>query len=469
LKTSPAGTASLLILLWFLSCSTGKTRLNFVFILIDDLGWTDTGCYGSSFYETPHIDSLAMAGMRFTNAYASCPVCSPTRASILTGKYPARLNLTQWIGGPGNPEYLKQLPLEEFTLAEALKAGGYRTFFAGKWHLGKAPYWPEHQGFDINKGGYEAGGPWAGGYFSPYHFPNLEDGPEGEYLTKRLTDESLKFLEENYQVPFLLYLSHYSVHTPLQIMPELEAKYKLKAKNLPPTDRPKFIAEGPNNEARQIQDHAVYAGMVEAMDTSVGRVMDKLEELGIDGQTVVIFMSDNGGLSTSEGRPTSNVPLRAGKGWLYEGGIREPMIIKWPGVTRPGSTSDEIVSSTDFYPTMLEIAGLPLRPDQHLDGVSLLPVLSQTGHLDREALFWHYPHYSNQGGKPGAAIRSGDFKLIEFFEDHHAELYNLKQDISEKNDLSLHLHAKKNEMLSKLHQWQNSVGAKFPDFSKISR
>jgi arylsulfatase A-like enzyme len=456
---------SLMIAIWGLECKPANTHLNFVFILIDDLGWTDVGCYGSSFYETPNIDRLTKQGMRFTNAYASSPVCSPTRASILSGKYPARLNLTQWIGGPGNPDYLRQLPLAEFTVAEAFKEAGYTTFFAGKWHLGKMPYWPEHQGFDINKAGHEAGGPWAGGYFSPYKFPNLEDGPEGEYLTERLTDESLKFLENNYQKPFLLYLSHYSVHTPLQIMPELEEKYKIKAKNLPLLAGPRFIAEGPKNEARQIQDHAVYAGMVEAMDTSVGLVMNKIEQLGIVEQTVIIFMSDNGGLSTSEGQPTSNVPLRAGKGWLYEGGIREPMIIKWPGVIKAGSTCEEMVTSTDFYPTMLEIAGLKPWPDQHLDGVSLVPLLRQSDGLDREALFWHYPHYSNQGGKPGAAVRSGDYKLIEFFEDKRVELYNLREDLSEKNDLSKILPGKKEKLLAMLHQWQKSVNAKYPDFN----
>jgi len=448
-----------------IACAGGPDgkKLNFVFILIDDLGWKDVGCYGSTFYETPNIDKLAAEGMRFTDAYASCPVCSPTRASIMTGKYPGRIGLTQWIGGPGNPKYLHQLPLEEFTLAEALKQAGYTTFFAGKWHLGEKPYWPQQQGFDINIGGHEAGGPQAGGYFSPYKFPNLKDGPEGEYLTERLTDESLKFLDENYQKPFLLYLSHYSVHTPLQIMPQLREKYEQKAKKLPPSQGPRFLPEGPRNEARQVQDHAVYAGMVEAMDKSVGRVLDKLEQLGVADNTVVIFMSDNGGLSTSEGSPTSNVPLRAGKGWLYEGGIREPMIIKWPGVVKGGSECSEPVTSTDFYPTMLEMAGLPLRPKQHIDGVSLVPLLGQKGRLQRQAIYWHYPHRSNQGGQPSGAVRVGDYKLIEFYQDMRVELYNLKDDIAEKYDLADKMPKKTAELKKLLHDWRKIIDAKMPD------
>jgi len=442
--------------------SSGK-KPNFVFILIDDMGWMDAGCYGSSFYETPNIDRLAAEGMRFTDAYAACPVCSPTRASIMTGKYPARNNITQWIGGPGNPAYRRHLPLDEFTLAEALKQAGYTTFFAGKWHLGTKPYWPEHQGFDINIAGHEAGGPWAGGYFSPYNFPNLTDGPEGEYLTERLTDESLKFLDEHYNQPFLLYLSHYSVHTPLQIMPELRKKYEQKAQDLPPHQGPRFLPEGRSHKARQVQDHAVYAGMVQSVDESIGRVMKKLEKLGVADSTIVIFMSDNGGLSTSEGRPTSNVPLRAGKGWLYEGGIREPMIIKWPGVVKANSVCSEAVTSTDFYPTMLEMAGLALRPKQHRDGVSLVPLLRQTGKLQRRALYWHYPHRSNQGGRPSGAIRLGNYKLIEFYEeDNRVEMYNLKDDVGEKHDLSAEMPRKAAQLRKMLHDWRKAVDAQMP-------
>jgi len=370
-------------------------RPNFIFILIDDMGWTDSGCYGSGFYETPNIDRLAAQGMRFTNAYAASPVCSPTRMSILAGKYPARVNLTEWIGpdewharGKLTPaEYIRQMPLEEVTMAEALKAAGYTTCFVGKWHLGNEAYYPEHQGFDINIGGLHYGWP-PGGYFPPYENEKLKDGPEGEYLTDRLTDESLKFLHANRDKPFLLYLSHYAVHNPQQARQYLIEKYKTKAENLPAHTGPRFIPEE-KNQARQVQDDPVYAAMIHSVDDSVGRIMNKLDDSGLADNTVVIFMSDNGGLSTAEGSPTSNVPLRAGKGWLYEGGIREPMIIKWPGVTKPGSICHEPVTSTDFYPTMLDIAGLPQQPNQHVDGLSLVPLLRKTGGIKRKALYWH--------------------------------------------------------------------------------
>ncbi|GAF90669.1 unnamed protein product, partial [marine sediment metagenome] len=286
------------------------------------------------------------------------------------------------------------------------------------------------------------------------------EGRPGEYLTDRLTDESLRFLEANSNKPFLLYLSHYAVHTPLQSKKELAAKYKAKAENLP-VKGPRFVPEG-EREARQVQDHAVYAGMVQSVDESVGRVMKKLEELGVADNTVVIFMSDNGGLSTSEGSPTSNVPLRAGKGWLYEGGIREPMIIKWPGVVKPGSVCNEPVTSTDFYPTMLEMAGLSLRPKQHRDGVSLVPLLRQTGKPRRKAIYWHYPHYGNQGGSPGGAVRAGDYKLIEFYEDNRVEMYNLKDDVGEKHDLSAEMPRKAAQLRKMLHDWRKAVDAQMP-------
>jgi len=299
-------------------------------------------------------------------------------------------------------------------------------------------------------------------YFYPQWRSNPPiEGRPGEYLTDRLTDESLRFLEANSNKPFLLYLSHYAVHTPLQSKKELAAKYKAKAKNLPPVKGPRFVPEG-EREARQVQNHPVYAGMVQSVDESVGRVMKKLEELGVADNTVVIFMSDNGGLSTSEGSPTSNVPLRAGKGWLYEGGIREPMIIKWPGVVKPGSVCNEPVTSTDFYPTMLEMAGLSLRPKQHRDGVSLVPLLRQTGKPRRKAIYWHYPHYGNQGGSPGGAVRAGDYKLIEFYEDNRVEMYNLKDDVGEKHDLSAEMPRKAAQLRKMLHDWRKAVDAQMP-------
>jgi len=446
--------------------SQPKKKTNFVFFLVDDLGFKDLGCYGSSFYETPNIDKLARSSMRFTNAYAACPVCSPTRASIMSGKYPARLNLTDYLKGGRrgklNPAvYLDQMPLAEVTIAETLKEAGYATFFAGKWHLGKEGFWPENQGFDINKGGIDRGGPYGGKrYFSPYGNPRLKDGPEGEHLPDRLASETAAFIEGHRNKPFLAYLSFYSVHTPLMARPDLENKYKQKATTVP-SPASAWGQEG-SRKVRLIQNHAVYAGMIEAMDQAVGKVLNALDQLNQANDTVVIFMSDNGGLSTSEGHPTSNLPLRAGKGWLYEGGIREPMMIRWPGVTRPGSVCSETVISTDFYPTILEMASLPPKPKQHIDGVSLVPLLKGKKSLPREAVFWHYPHYGNQGGSPGGAVRSGDYKLIEFYEDNHLELYNLKKDIGEKNNLADKMPGKVSELHKMLTDWRKDVDAQMP-------
>ena len=449
-------------------------RTNVILILADDLGWTDLGCYGTPFYETPNLDRLAAQGMRFTDAYAACPVCSPTRASIMAGKYPARLGITQWIGGPNEPTpYRHYLPLEEVTIAEALKKAGYATGFVGKWHLAPpgqdnvADFYPDHQGFDVNIGGDWSGSPPT--YFWPYEKSKRRldmlptGGQKGEYLTDRLTDESLKFLEANKDKPFLLYLSHYAVHTPLEAKPELADKYKAKADKLPPSRDPKFTTMYGRYTTRQTQDSPVYAGMVQSVDESVGRVLKKLDELGLGGRTAIIFMSDNGGLSTvPRDAPTCNLPLRAGKGWLYEGGIREPMIIKWPGVVRPGSVCSEPVISTDFYPTMLQMAGLPLKPRQHVDGVSLVPLLRGEGRLGRDAIYWHYPHYHGSGSKPSGAVRAGDYKLIEWYEDNSVELYDVKDDISEKNDLAATMPQKAAEMRDLLHKWLKQVEAAVP-------
>ncbi len=461
-----------------------RRKPNFVFFLLDDMGWKDLGCFGSPFYETPNIDRLAAQGMRFTNAYAACPVCSPTRASIMTGKYPARLRLTNWIPGARSgkllsAEYFHYLKLEEVTLAEALKEGGYRTCFVGKWHLGNEPYFPEKQGFDVNVGGNDAGSPPT--YFYPYQrgnrsIPGLEEGQPGEYLTDRLADESLKLIEQSKGQPFLLYLSYYAVHIPLEAKKELAERYKAKAQRLGLGDKPHFATdeEWPKTAAgdekwrrslktRLLQDHAVYAAMIESVDQSVGRVMKKLEDLGLADNTIVFFMSDNGGLATAEGQPTCNLPLRGGKGWLYEGGIREPMIVRWPGVVKPGTVCDEPVISTDFYPTMLEMAGLPAKPQQHVDGESVVPLLTGTGHQKRQALFWHYPHYSNQGGGPGGAVRVDEFKLIESYEDDRLELYNLRADPGEQHDLAAQMPEKAAELRKMLHEWRDEVGAVMPE------
>ncbi len=457
-------------------CHTEPPQPNFLFILVDDLGWTDVGFNNPhTFYETPNLNRLASEGMRFTQGYAACPVCSPTRASIMTGKYPARLNTTDYFGAP-QPEtvgghwtknkpllpakYENRMPLEEVSLAEALKEKGYATFFAGKWHLGPEGFWPENQGFDVNIGGCQRGGPYGGNrYFSPYENPRMEDGPEGEHLPDRLATETVKFIKEHQEVPFLAYLSFYSVHTPLMARKDLQTKYEKKRDEVPGD----AWGEEGDRKVRLVQNHAVYAGMVEAMDQAVGKVLHFLQESGLEENTVVFFMSDNGGLSTSEGHPTSNLPLRAGKGWLYEGGIREPMLVKWPGNTTPGSTCTVPVISTDFYPTILEIAGIALKPDQHTDGESFSALLKGEMSNEERAIFWHYPHYGNQGGSPGAAIRQGDYKLIEFFEENRSvELYNIAHDIGEEINLTDSLPAIRDQMLTKLHGWQREVNARFP-------
>jgi arylsulfatase A-like enzyme len=474
LRRAGAGAAVLSLCGWTgLGRGSPERRPNFVFILVDDMGWRDAGCFGSAFYETPNIDRLAAQGMRFTDAYAACPVCSPTRASIMTGKYPARLGITQWIGGSQEPTaYREYLPLEEVTIAEALKEAGYATGFVGKWHLStrdetRQRYYPDRQGFDLNVGGDWSGAPPT--YFYPYEKGGRKletmppGGEEGEYLTDRLTDEALEFLEASKNRPFLLYLSHYAVHTPLESKKALAEKYEAKAAERPEHDRPQAKPVYGRYRTRMVQDHPVYAGMVQSVDESVGRVMEKLEMLGLAHNTIVIFMSDNGGLSTvgREG-PTCNLPLRAGKGWLYEGGIREPMIVTWPGVVEPGSLCHEPVTSTDFYPTMLEMAGLPLRPRQHVDGVSLVPLLRKTGTLSREAVYWHYPHYHGSGSRPSGAVRAGDYKLIEWYEDGQVELYHLGDDPGEQHDLAAKLPEKAVGLRRTLHDWREKMDAKMP-------
>jgi arylsulfatase A-like enzyme len=448
-----------------------RGRPNIVFFLVDDLGYMDIGANNPrTFYETPHIDRLAREGMRFTNGYAANPVCSPTRYSLLTGKYPTRAGVTNWFSGVREGRFrpaplVDRMPLEEVTLAEALKEDGYQTAFVGKWHLGPDDrFWPESQGFDVNIGGHNAGSP-PGGYFGPFKNPRLTPGPAGAHLTARLADEAAGIVTRFREGPFLLYLAFYSVHTPLQAPQELVQKYQARAAALPAG--PEFEPEEqvwPTDGARQVrvvQKHATYAAMVESMDAAVGRVLDAVRAAGLDDNTIVFFMSDNGGLSTSEGSPTSNLPLRGGKGWLYEGGIREPLIVKWPGVTRAGATSDAPVISTDIYPTILEMAGRPAKPAQHLDGVSLAPILRQSGTLGRDALFWHYPHYSNQGGFPGGAIRVGHDKLIERFEDGRVHLYDLGRDVGERDDLAARQPARVAELRTRLHAWYRQVGAQF--------
>ena len=448
----------------------GEVRPNFVFLLVDDLGWGDFGCYGAEFYETPQIDRLAGEGMSFSNGYAACTVCSPSRAAILSGCYPARLHLTDWITGHDHPfdkltvpDWKIELDHERVLLPEALREAGYATAFFGKWHLmpiGKPDFdkhYPTDHGFDINVGGREWGQPKGRGkYFSPFDMPGLDDGNEGDFLTDKLTDAALDFLDSTKRDrPFLLYFSYYTLHAPLMAPPELVAKYRKKAESF-------------GNAKNEWLDPR-RAGMVECLDNSVGRIMAKLGELGIADNTVVILTGDNGGDD-----PKTSGGLRDFKGLSHEGGVREPFIVKWPGRVAANSKCDEPVIGTDFYPTMLEMAGLPARPEEHRDGVSILPLLTgKADRLDREALFWHYPHYHRT--KPYGAIRHGDMKLIEFFEDGALELYDLNADPEETDNLAKKKPEKAAALLKRLKDWRESVDAQMmgenPDYdpSKAGR
>ncbi|MFL2913119.1 MAG: sulfatase [Opitutales bacterium] len=445
-----------------------KRKTNFVFFLVDDMGMMDLGTYGSTFHETPNIDKLAKTGMKFNYGYAACPVCSPTRASIMTGRHPVRVEITDWIPGSSNNKKNKllhpgdrdNLALKEVTIAEELKGHGYQTFFAGKWHLGNEGHWPTDQGFDFNIGGHHRGSP-PGGYYAPWNNPTLEAKKKDEYLTERLTEESTRFLENrDSDKPFLLYLSYYNIHTPIQAYRKHIGHYQKKAEKFSGTTPTEQEHSG---QTRMRQDNPALASMVSAVDDSVGTLLAKLDELGLSDDTVVIFFSDNGGLSTKPKMgPGSNSPLRAGKGWLYEGGIREPTIVRAPGVTKPGSVSDQPVISMDFFPTMLELAGLPLKPNLHADGRSLLPELTGKKGKPRP-LYWHYPHYHGSTWKPGASIRERDWKLIKFYDQEKVELYNLKKDPSEKKDLAKKNSEKSKELEYKLIAWQKQMNAKLPE------
>lgn len=425
---------------------------NVIVIVADDLGWADLACYGSKYHRTPNLDRLAAAGMRFTESYSACPVCSPTRAALMTGKYPARLHLTDWLPGRGDrpahrlarPAFRQELPLEEVTIAEMLHAAGYTTGEIGKWHLGGAGFEPSKQGFDFTLAGDDTGSPRS--YFAPYEkdgrrIPGLADAPEGEYLTDRLTAAACEFVSANRERPFFLYLPHYAVHTPLAAPVPLIDEFRSAS----PHSRP---------------NNPIYAAMLASLDAGVGRLLDLLDELKIADNTIVVFTSDNGGLATVEGPntpATSNAPLREGKGYLYEGGIRVPLIVKWPGVTRAGSESSIPVSSIDLLPTLAEACGAKLSAP--VDGVSLVTVLRGGESLERDALFWHYPHYSNQGGRPGGAIRRGVFKLIEFYEQGRLELFDVRRDPSENVNLALERPELTAELQSQLAAWRSQVGA----------
>lgn len=429
-------------------------RPNVVVVLADDFGWTDLACYGSDLHETPHLDRLARDGMRFTQNYSACTVCSPTRAALLTGKYPARLHITDWIPGlmPDNPkllvpEWTKFLPTSETTIAELFHSRGYTTASIGKWHLGGEEYYPQRNGFDINIGGTDKPSPPS--YLAPWKIPTLSEGKDGDYLTDRLADEAVRFIDQSKDKPFFLYLAHFAVHTPIQGRADLVAKYKAKLK------------------PGLTHKNAAYAAMVESMDASVGRIRAKLEELKLADNTILIFTSDNGGRVPT----TSNKPLRYGKASAYEGGVRVPLIVYWPGVTKPGSASDAPVITMDLFPTLVEMAVLEKpkaesgRAPAGCDGVSLVPLLRGTGALARRDLFWHYPHHQHYqlgGATPYGAIRSGDYKLIEFFNDMRVELYDIKSDIGEEHDLAREKPKLVDDLRNRLHGWRREVGAQMP-------
>lgn len=450
------------LLLFIFAAAPVAAAPNVVLIVIDDLGQRDLGCYGSTFYETPNLDRLAAEGMRFTQFYSANPVCSPTRASLQTGHNPARLRLTNFLKGvrekEGSPaltaEYADQLETEEVTLGEMFSEAGYRTAFMGKWHLGKEAFYPERQGYEVNVGGTHSGHPKS--YFWPQWGmnPPIEGEQAGEYLTDVLTDRACGWIEETTEgeSPFFLCLCHYAVHTPIQPRADLLAKYEAKARG--------------REFGEHDQHNPHYAAMVESMDESVGRVLDSLDAAGVADETVVIFTSDNGGLSTKEGPhtpATTNHPLRAGKGHLYEGGIRVPFLVRWPGVTKAGSACDVPAISDDVFPTLRTVAGVELDV-KGLDGRDLSSLLR--GQPDEAVasrpLFWHYPHFANQGGPPSGAVRRGDWKLIEFYEDGRLELYNLKDDPSEGADRSAEKPDFAAELRGMLSDWRKGVNANMP-------
>ena len=449
-----------------------QKKPNIVFILVDDLGLHDLSVTGSAFYETPNVDRIANEGTVFTQGYSASRVCSPSRASIMLGQFTARHQITDWIGAKSGAdwrtlnrndkvlpaEYNHVLPKNDTTLAEALAANGYKTFFAGKWHLGKEGSWPTDHGFEINKGGWDVGSP-KGGFFSPWENPNLENTTDGENLSLRLGKETADFIEKNKDSTFLAYLSFYAVHGPIQTTEDTWSKYRNKAEQQGIKD------SGYEMERvlpiRTVQDNPIYAGLVQQMDDAVGIVLDKLMELGLEDDTIIVFTSDNGGVASGDAFSTTNFPLRGGKGYQWEGGIREPYFIKVPWI-KDSKQVDYPVTGTDFYPTLLDLAGIPLKPEQHIDGVSLKPLL-EGKKIENRTLFWHYPHYGNQGGEPASMIRDGDWKLIHYWEDDRNELYNLAADPREQNNV-LPQNAEHGNMLeSKLNDFLKSVSANMPE------
>jgi len=470
-RTLGVGAAGLLLPRFAFGAEDERRRPNIIFILADDMGWMDSTIYGSRYYETPNLERLAARSMLFTDAYAANPLCSPTRASIMTGKYPARLRITTPAGhlpplpdepllpdkgAPHQkmimPRSRRFLPLGERTIAEALKEVGYRTGFVGKWHLGHEEYWPEKQGFDVNIAGGQYPGPPS--YHSPYKIKTLPDGPEGEYITDRLTDEALKFIDQSRSAPFFLCLWHYAVHGPWGHKEEITERYLGR------------------KDPRGKQGNPIMASMLWSLDESVGRLLNKLDELKLSENTIIIFFSDNGGnvherIGPDLLPPTNNSPLRGGKAMMYEGGTREPMLVCWPGVVKPGSRCSEVVSSIDFYPTMLEMAGAKRKDGQILDGLSLVPLLKRGTSPDREAIFCHFPHGLGRLSTPSTYVRKGDWKLIRIhvtsrhFPEEY-ELYNLKEDLGETNNLAAKMPDKVKELSALIDGFLKETGALLP-------
>jgi arylsulfatase A-like enzyme len=467
---------------------------NVIVILADDLGWADLSCYGSTLHESPHLDRLAAKGMRFTQAYSSSPYCSPSRAAILTGRHPARLKITDYIPSNGKSgallpaEMRMELPLEEVTMAEVLRDAGYATWHVGKWHLGDLGFYPEDQGFQVNVAGNHSGAPPS--FFWPYGDdegvavarPGAKDkrkgyhgtpvpglragGKEGEHLCDRLTSEAIRLIEQrDPQRPFFLYLPFYDVHTPVMAKPDLVKKYETKAARLglpPVAETPRFTEDnrahgGTAAKLPETQVNPTYAAMIETMDANVGRLMAKLEEIGIAENTFVLFTSDNGGHLV-----TSNRPLRGCKGWLYEGGVREPWIVTWPGVTKPGSTCDVPVINADILPTILDVCGLPPKPALHKDGVSVASLLRGGTTPVHDALFWHFPHYGNHGSGPCSSVRVGDWKLIHWIEDDSVELFDLATDPAEKTNLAAEHPDRAADLRARLDAWRKEIDANMP-------
>lgn len=476
----------ILAVLLLISTQSIHAKANVILFLIDDLGWSDLGLTGSTYYETPNVDMLAREGVFFTNAYVANPVCSPTRASILTGKYPSRIGLTNHSGtsGPWGPKYklkppalVGHMPSGDVTLAEALQEAGYSTAHIGKWHLQAhhqkdRTHYPEANGFDLNIAGHRMGQP--GSYYFPYksaqhpntNVPDMDDGKAGDYLTDALTDKAIAFIEAHQEQPFFLNLWYYTVHTPIIPRKDKLEKYRKKATAMGLDATMREARADHQSFSHRYQDNAAYASMVESMDENIGRILNTLRRLELENDTIIVFFSDNGGLSTggSSTMPTSCFPLRAGKAWVYEGGIRVPLIVKLPGKVKAGLMVEEPVVSTDIYPTILDLAGLPLRPEQHLDGVSLKALASgKEESLNREAIYFHYPHYHpiNTMG-PAGAVRMGDYKLVEVFETGTLELYNLRNDVGEQKDLAGAMPELAASMKKMLHDWRENSESKMP-------